>query len=69
MTSFKTFPQIIAGPLVIWKDVFTAQELDAIEAHGDSLMPMRAETAGARQTTDHMRITRVAWMRCDAETA
>jgi len=69
MTSFKTFPQSIAGPFVIWKDVFTAQELNAIEAHGDSLMPMRAETAGARQTTDHMRITRVAWMRRDAETA
>jgi PKHD-type hydroxylase len=69
MTSFKTVPQKIAGPLVIWKDLFTPQELDAIEACGDGLMPMRAEIAGRKQNTDHMRVTRVAWMERNPQTA
>lgn len=69
MTSFKTAPQKIAGPLVIWKDLFTPRELDAIEACGDGLMPIRAEIAGGRKNADHMRITRVAWMERNPETA
>jgi PKHD-type hydroxylase len=69
MTSFKTAPQKIAGPLVIWTDLFTPQELDAVEACGDGLMPMRAEIAGRDGNTDHMRITRVAWMARNPETA
>jgi PKHD-type hydroxylase len=69
MTSFKTVPQKIAGPLVIWKDLFTAQEMDAVEAYGDGLMPMRAEIAGRKQNTDHLRVTRVAWMERNPETA
>ena len=64
----KSRPQKIAGPLVIWKDLFTPQELDAIEACGDGLMPMRAEIGG-RKNTDQLRITRVAWMERGPETA
>ena len=62
-------PQKIAGPLVIWKDLFSPQELDAIEAHGDGLMPMRAEIAGRKENTDRLRVTRVAWMERNPETA
>lgn len=53
----------------MWKGLFSAKELDAIEAHGDRLMPMRAEIAGRSDNTDHMRITRVAWMERNPETA
>jgi len=69
MISFKTRPQKIAGPLTVWRDVFTPRELDTIEAIGDRLMPMRAEIAGRKDQADHMRITRVAWMERNPETA
>jgi len=71
MNSFrpKTLTQNVGGPVVVWKDVFTPKELDAIEALGDALMPMRAEIAGRNiDKTDHMRITRVAWMERKPET-
>jgi len=45
-----------------WKNAFTPKEVDAIVAYGDGLEPMRAEIAGRKDNTDHMRITRVAWM-------
>jgi len=51
-----------AGALVARLDVFTAEELDAIEACGDGLAPMKAELAGRKDHIDHLRITRVAWM-------
>ena len=54
---------------MIWKDVFTAKELAAIEALGEALMPMRAEITGRKDRTDHMRITRVAWMERNSGTA
>jgi PKHD-type hydroxylase len=68
MNAFKTLPQKISGPLMIWKEAFTPQELDAIEALGDGLLPMRGEIAG-RPNTDQLRITRVAWMERNPETA
>jgi len=69
MNQTKSLPQNIGGPLVIWKDLFTAQELDAIEACGDGLIPMQAEIAGRKQNADHMRITKVAWMERNPQTA
>jgi len=66
----KSFPQNVGGPVVVWKDVFTPKELDAIEALGDALMPMRAEIAGRNtENTEKLRITRVAWMERKPETA
>lgn len=57
--------QLPAGYLVGWPDLFTPQELDRIEAYGDSLSPMKAELAGRTDNIDYLRITRVAWMdRC-----
>jgi PKHD-type hydroxylase len=49
-------------PVCFWKNAFTPKEADAIVAYGDGLEPMRAEIAGHKEYTDHMRITRVAWM-------
>ena len=58
----KSAPVRIIGPLVVWKDAFTAEEIDAIVAYGDGLSPMKAEIAGRTENTDHLRITRVAWI-------
>jgi PKHD-type hydroxylase len=52
----------VGGPAVVWKDAFTAREIDAVVAYGDGLAPMKAEIAGRKENTDHLRITRVAWM-------
>jgi PKHD-type hydroxylase len=65
----KSSPVPVGGPLVVWKDAFTPQEVDRIVAHGDGLMPMRAEIAGRNEGTDHLRITRVAWMERNEATA
>ena len=65
----KSLPVVVSGPLVVWKDLFTPQELDAIEAYGDRLMPMRATIEGRRENPDHTRITRVAWMERNPDTA
>src|SRR5262249_16508248 len=71
MNSFrpKSLPQKVNGPVVIWKDIFTPKELDAIELLGDNLAPMRAEIAGRKDNTDYMRITRVAWMERSPDSA
>jgi PKHD-type hydroxylase len=54
---------------VVWKELFTPKELDAIEAYGDGLMPVRAEILGHTGHADKTRITRVAWMERKPETA
>jgi PKHD-type hydroxylase len=54
---------------VVWNDLFTPKELDTIEAYGDSLMPTRATLSGYRSAADHQRITRVAWMELNPDTA
>ena len=68
MAKFKSQPRNVGGPVVVWKDLFTPKELDAIEAYGDSLMPMRAELAGRGVAAEHQRITRVAWMTLNPDT-
>src|SRR5260221_13376585 len=69
MTKFKSHPQNVGGPVVVWKDLFTPKEMDVIEAHGDSLMPMRAGIGGRTGNTDNDRITRIAWMERNPGTA
>jgi PKHD-type hydroxylase len=51
-----------AGILVAQRDIFTPAELDAIIAYGDGLTPMKAGIAERNDNTDHLRITRVAWI-------
>ena len=62
-------PVAIGGPLIVWKDAFTPAEVDAVVAWGDKLEPMKAEIIGRQENADHLRITRVAWMERNAETA
>jgi PKHD-type hydroxylase len=71
MSAFKpkSFPVAVLGSLVVWKDLFTPKELDAIEACGDGLAPMRAEIETTKEQSDHTRITRIAWMGRNADTA
>jgi len=52
----------VGGPVIVWKDAFKSAEIDSIVAYGDGLAPMKAEIAGRKENTDHLRITRVAWM-------
>lgn len=52
----------VGGPVVVWNHAFTPKEVDAIIAYGDGLKPMKAEIAGRSGDTDHLRITRVAWI-------
>lgn len=57
-----------AGPIVARQGVFTPQELDAIEAYGESLRPLRAEIAGRKDNIDRLRISRTAWMERNSQT-
>ena len=57
-----------SGFLIARRGIFTPAELNAIEALGDSLAPRKAELAGRNDNTDHLRITRVAWMERNAQT-
>ena len=59
---FESGPVGIGGPLVVWKNAFTAKEVETIVAYGDQLKPMKAELAGRKDAIDHLRITRVAWI-------
>jgi len=68
MTKFRSQPQNVGGPVVVWKDLFSAKELDTIEAYGDGLMPIRAEIAGRKDNTDQLRITRIGWMERNPDT-
>lgn len=54
--------QAPAGALLALQGVFTPAEMDAIEAHGDGLAPVRAHIGGRERDTDHIRVTRVAWI-------
>ena len=67
MSETKSSPVVIAGPLVVWKNAFTQDEVDRIVALGDGLSPMRAQIAGRKENTERLRITRVAWMERNAE--
>ena len=69
MTMFKSRPENVSGPIVIWKDLFSPKELDAIEAYGDGLMPVRAEMVSQGDNPGKTRVTRVAWMERKPEAA
>ena len=54
-------PAIMPGGLVTWENLFTSDELDAVERYGDSLTQERAELQAKASGRDSIRITRVAW--------
>jgi PKHD-type hydroxylase len=47
---------------MVWDDLFTPTELDALERHGDALMPQKAAIAAPTGDDDAVRITQVAWI-------
>lgn len=61
-------PVIMGGGLVVWENLFTPAELDALEQIGDRLNQERAELLAKGTGRDGIRITRVAWLMRDAQT-
>lgn len=61
-------PQVMAGGLIVWENVFTSAELDAIEQYGDRLALEKAELAARGTGRDCIRVTRVAWIERNAQT-
>ena len=61
-------PVIMGGGLVVWENLFTPAELDAIEQIGDRLNQERAELLAKDTGRDSIRVTRVAWLMRDAQT-
>jgi PKHD-type hydroxylase len=54
---------------ILWNDAFTPGELDAIETYGDRMVHQKAEIAVRSANDDLIRITRIAWLERNAETA
>ena len=61
-------PQVMAGGLVVWSNLFTSAELDAMERYGDRLALEKAELAARNTGRDSIRVTKVAWFERNAET-
>jgi PKHD-type hydroxylase len=57
------------GSFIAWDNIFTPAELDALEALGDARLHERARIARDSDSPDTVRITRLAWIDPDAETA
>ena len=58
-----------AGEHVVWEGAFTNAELDRIEAYGDSLAKSKADLSGYRAQYDSIRVTQVAWIERNPDTA
>jgi PKHD-type hydroxylase len=54
---------------IAWTNVFTAAELDAIERAGDAMGQEKAVVAIPTDNDDPLRITQIAWMKRDEQTA
>ena len=50
-------PQLMAGGLVVWNNIFTSAELDAMERYGDRLTLEKAELAAQASGRDSIRVT------------
>jgi PKHD-type hydroxylase len=54
---------------MVWNDVFSASELDGFEEYGDRMVLHKASLAVQSDKDDETRITRVAWLERNEETA
>jgi PKHD-type hydroxylase len=63
-----SLPAIMPGGLVVWENLFTPAELDAVERYADSLVQEKAELQAKGTGRDSIRVTRVAWLMRDAQT-
>jgi PKHD-type hydroxylase len=61
-------PHLMAGGLVVWNNIFTSAELDAMERYGDRLALEKAGLAAQGSGRDSIRVTKVAWFERNAET-
>lgn len=61
-------PVVMPGGLIVWDNLFTPAELDAIEQRGDRLAFEKAELAAKDTGRDSIRVTKVAWLPRDAAT-
>lgn len=70
MSLFKpaSSPVIMGGGLVVWENLFTPAELDALEQIGDRLHQEKAGLLAKGTGRDGIRVTRVAWLMRDAQT-
>lgn len=59
----------VQGPFIVWEDAIAPAELDAIERYGDNLLHQKATIAGRQDDISSVRITRLAWIEHNAETA
>jgi PKHD-type hydroxylase len=59
-------PVLMEGGSVLWRGLFTAEQLGALERHCDSLPLEQARLTG--QTHDGIRSTQVAWVHRNAQT-
>jgi PKHD-type hydroxylase len=59
-----------AQPFAAWRDGFTREELDTIVDYGEKQRHEKAtiEDEGRLEVTDHIRVTRLAWIPHDPET-
>lgn len=60
---------VVQGPFIAWEDAIPSAELDAIEQYGDRLLLQKAEIAGKPDDISAVRITRLAWIERNDETA
>jgi PKHD-type hydroxylase len=61
-------PPVLIGGLVAWDGVFTTDELNAIERHGDTQALQKAGLSNARSAYDGVRVTQVAWFGRNTQT-
>lgn len=61
-------PYVMAGGLIVWENIFSAAELDAMEQHGERLTLEKAELVAQGTGRDSIRVTKVAWFERNAQT-
>ncbi len=54
---------------MVWEGALTAAEIDAITDYGDRLIHQRRKSPGAARGIDDVRVTRLAWIERNADTA
>lgn len=69
LSSLSTTSPALAGEFVQWEGVFSAGELAVIERYGDGLTRQKAGLSGRRAGYDDIRITNVAWIEREPQTA
>lgn len=60
---------MVRGPFVAWEGALSGEEVGAITAYGDRLLHQKAGIAAGHEGIDDVRITRLAWMDHNPDTA